>query len=81
MKEFQIYGTRTTIKENGNEYKIFIGRREGNRSLGRAKHNFVDKIKMHILDIFCYIYVDSIELNQAGTNGKLQPTTGSFTSP
>jgi hypothetical protein len=40
----------------------------------------VDKIKFHILCIFCYIHVDSIEMIQAETNGKLQPTTGSFTS-
>jgi hypothetical protein len=34
--------------EKGNTYKIFMGKPEGTRPLGRPRHKWVNNIKMHL---------------------------------
>jgi hypothetical protein len=37
--------------EKTNAYRIFVGKPEGNRPLGRQKHRWVDNIKMDLRGI------------------------------
>jgi hypothetical protein len=37
--------------KNTNEYKLFVGKPEGKRQLGRQRRMWVDNIKMNLLEI------------------------------
>jgi hypothetical protein len=37
--------------ENRNVYRLLVGKPEGKRSLGRARHRWMDNIKMDLLEI------------------------------
>jgi hypothetical protein len=41
-------GNVATMGEKKNVYKLLVGQPEGKRTLGRASHRWIDKIKMDV---------------------------------
>jgi hypothetical protein len=41
------------MREKRNAYRIFVGRPEGKRPLGRPRHQWEDNIKMDLIDQAC----------------------------
>jgi hypothetical protein len=51
------------MEERRGIYRILVGKREGNRPLGRPRRRWEDKIKMELQEVGC-VGVDWIELAQ-----------------
>jgi hypothetical protein len=51
------------IGEKGNVYRLFVGKAEGKRPLGRPRRRWIDNIKMDLLEIGVNV-VDWIGLTQ-----------------
>jgi hypothetical protein len=49
--------------EERNAYRLFVGKPEGKKPLGRPRRRWVDNIKMDLLDI-CWGGVDWIDIAQ-----------------
>jgi len=44
-------------------YRVWLGKPEGKRPLGRPRHRWVDNIRMDLLEVGC-VYMDGIGLVQ-----------------
>jgi hypothetical protein len=70
VKEDEMGRICSTNGEKMNAYRIFVGKPEGRRPLGRPRRRWVDNIKMDLRDIGWSIWTGSIWL-RIGTSGGL----------
>jgi hypothetical protein len=49
--EDEVGGACSPKGEKRNAYRLFVGKPEGKRPLGRPRHRWVDNIKMDLLEI------------------------------
>jgi hypothetical protein len=51
VEEDEVGGTCGTKGEKRNVYRLFVGKPEGKRPLGRPRRRWIDNIKMDLLEI------------------------------
>jgi hypothetical protein len=47
---YSIYSQLTSIAGKEEVYRLLVGKPEGKRPLGRARHRWIDNIKMDLLE-------------------------------
>jgi hypothetical protein len=68
VKEAELGRACSTNGEKRNAYRIFVGKPEGKRPLGRPRRRWVDNIKMDLREIG-WDDMYSIDLAQIGISG------------
>jgi hypothetical protein len=50
-RRIRLAGHVARMGEKKNKYRLLVGKREGKRALGRARHRWVDNIRMDLLEL------------------------------
>ena len=59
------------MKERRGEYRVMVGKPEGNRPLGRARRRWEDNIKMNLQEVRCGVWTGSSWLRIVTGGGHL----------